>query len=202
MTESSRERLSPCIIRINTSSKLWEERFQDSAPIRCFLYFNLAAFNVRYAKQQGDRNGSSAYFLVSQTTKVHLKTEWRWLRELWSCAWMWPVILMTIANVAFDIFPCKSFVALSLSRWRDILQNALATAVQDTQLQTAIGTSPKAKTDVQSMCGNDDECMSMCTCTLYIHVSVLGMCVCSSCLHVSVLGMCMCTLYGLTDHDS
>ena len=47
-----------------------------------------------------------------------------------------------------------------------------------------------------------DECMSMCTCTLYIHVSVLGMCVCSSCLHVSVLGMCMCTLYGLTDHDS
>ena len=135
-------------------------------------------------------------------SKVHLKTEWRWLRELWSCAWMWPVILMTIANVAFDIFPCKSFVALSLRLWRDIIQNALATAVQDTQLQTAIGTSPKAKTNVQSMCGNDDECMSMCTCTLYIHVSVLGMCVCSSCLHVSVLGMCMCTLYGLTDHDS
>ena len=126
----------------------------------------------------------------------------KWLRELWSCAWMWPVILMTIANVAFDIFPCKSFVALSLRLWRDIIQNALATAVQDTQLQTAIGTSPKAKTNVQSMCGNDDECMSMCTCTLYIHVSVLGMCVCSSCLHVSVLGMCMCTLYGLTDHDS
>jgi len=160
---------------------------------RCFMY--VAQAQIWIGVLHMHLNGE-------WTTKVHLKTEWRWLRELWSCAWMWPVILMTIANVAFDIFPCKSFVALSLRLWRDIIQNALATAVQDTQLQTAIGTSPKAKTNVQSMCGNDDECMSMCTCTLYIHVSVLGMCVCSSCLHVSVLGMCMCTLYGLTDHDS